>query len=81
MLTLDAQHRKGFPEVPIVDFKRGKNLEDLLVKAKVLVVKETGVKICGCQRNYCDFNRSSFRCNFLEGKRLLIAKRVVIHIR
>ena len=32
LLTPDAQHRKVFPEVPIVGFKRGKSLKDLLVR-------------------------------------------------
>ena len=39
LLTPDAQHRKVFPEVPIVGFKRGKSLKDLLVRAKVPVEK------------------------------------------
>ena len=41
LLTPDAQHRKIFPEVPIVGFKRGKSLKDLWVRAKVPVKKET----------------------------------------
>ena len=40
-LTPDAQHRKVFPEVPIVGFNRGKSLKDLLVRAKVPVEKGT----------------------------------------
>ena len=40
LLTPDAHHQKGFPEVPIVGFKRGKNLKDLLVRAKVPVEKK-----------------------------------------
>ena len=39
MLTADAQHRKVFPEAPIVGFKRGKSPKDLLVRAKVPVEK------------------------------------------
>ena len=38
-----------FPEVPIVDFKRRKSLEDLLVRAKAPMEKETDGKSCGCQ--------------------------------
>ena len=39
-----------FPEVPIVDFKRRKSLEDLLVRAKapmenLVVVRENGNKL------------------------------------
>ena len=32
LLTPDAQHRKVFPEVPIVGFKRGESLKDLMVR-------------------------------------------------
>ena len=45
LLTLDAQHRKVFPEVPIVVFKREKGLKDLLVRAKE---KQADGKYCGC---------------------------------
>ena len=41
LLTPDAQHRKVFPEVPVVGFKKGKSLKDLLVRAKVPMEKET----------------------------------------
>ena len=58
MLTPEAQHRKVFPEVPIVGFKRGKRLKDLLVRSKVPV----DGKSCGCQRKRCEV------CTFLEGK-------------
>ena len=62
LLTPDAQHRKVFPEVPIVGFKRGKRLKDLLVRTKVPVEKETDGKSCGCQRKRCEL------CTFLEEK-------------
>ena len=62
LLTPDAQHHKVFPEVPIVGFKRGESLKDLLVRAKVLVEKETDGKSCGCLRKHCKV------CNFLEEK-------------
>ena len=62
LLTPDAQHRKVFPEVPIVGFKRGKSLKDLLVRAKVPVEKETDGKSCGCQGKRCEV------CTFLEEK-------------
>ena len=48
LLTANPQHRKVFPEEPIVGFQWG-SLKDLLVKAKVLVEKETDGKSCGCQ--------------------------------
>ena len=53
MLILDPKHRKFFCEVPIVGYKRGKSCKDLLVRAKVLVEKETDGKSCGCQRKCC----------------------------
>ena len=62
LLTPDAQHRKVFPEVAIVSFKRGKILKDLLVRAKVPVEKETDGKSCRCQR------KRSEVCTFLEEK-------------
>ena len=62
LLTPDAQHRKVFPEVPIVGFKRGKSLKDLLVRAKVPVEKETDRKSCGCHGKRCEL------CTFLEEK-------------
>ena len=62
LLTTDAQHRKVFPEVPIVSFKRGKSVKDLLVRAKVPVEKETNGKSCGCQGKRCEV------CTFSEEK-------------
>ena len=62
LLKLDAQYRKAFPEVPIVGFKRGKSLKDLLVRAKVPVEKETDGKSCGCQGKRCEVS------TFLEEK-------------
>ena len=49
MLAPDAPYCKAFLEVPIVSFKRGKNLKYLLLRAKVPVEKETDGKFCGCQ--------------------------------
>ena len=62
LLTSDSQHRKVFPEVPIVGFTRRKNLKDLLVRAKVPVEKETDGESCGCQGKRCE------RCTFFEEK-------------
>ena len=53
LLIPDAQHLKVFTEVPIVVFKRGKSLKDLLVRAKAPVEKETDGKSCGCQGERC----------------------------
>ena len=62
LITPDAQHRKIFPEVSIVGFKRGESLKDLLVSAKVPVEKETDEKFCGCQGKCCEV------CTFLDEK-------------
>ena len=62
LLTPDAQHRKVFPEVPVVGFKRGKSLKYLLVRTKVPVEKEVDGKSCGCQGKRCEL------CTFLEEK-------------
>ena len=62
LLTPDTQHRKVFLEVPIVGFKSGKSLKDLLVREKVPVEKETDGKSCGCQEKRCEV------CTFLEEK-------------
>ena len=62
LLTPDAQHHKVFPEVPIVGFKRGKSLKDLLVRAKVQVEKEIDGKSCGYQGKRCEV------CTFSEEK-------------
>ena len=62
LLTPNTQHRKVFPEVPIVGFKRGKSLKDLSVRAKVPVEKETNGKSCGCLGKCCEV------CTFLEEK-------------
>ena len=54
LLTPDAQYRKFLPEVPIVGFKGGKSLKDLLVRTKVPVEKETDGKSCGSQGKRCE---------------------------
>ena len=75
LLTPDVQHRKVLPEVPIVGFKRGKSLKDLLVRAKVPLEKETDRKSCGCQGKRYEVR------TFLEEQNTLLTKRAVIHIR
>ena len=54
--------------MPIVGFKRGKSLKDLLVRAKVPVEKETDGKSCGCPGKRCEV------CTFLEEKNTFINK-------
>ena len=38
LLTPDREHSKIFENVPIIGFKKGKSLKDILVRAKVSVV-------------------------------------------
>ena len=35
MLSVSEEHRRVFPELPLVSFKRCKNLRDILVRAKL----------------------------------------------
>ena len=74
-LTPDVQHRKVFPKVSIVGFKRGKSLKDLSVRGKIQKEKGTEGKSCCCQRKHCQV------CTFLKEKTVSLTKRVVIHIR
>ena len=58
MLSPDEEHRKLFPEVPIVGFKNGKSLKNILVRAKVPQNKEVegGCQGCGSKRcGVCQF--------------------------
>ena len=57
LLTPDREHRKVFPKVPIVGFKRGKSLKDHLVRAKLPPIEQKfGCNGCGGGRcQVCDF--------------------------
>ena len=46
--TPDEKHRSPFQDVPVISFKRGRSLKDLLVKAKLSTPKVAG-KSNGCQ--------------------------------
>ena len=75
LLTPDAQHRNVFSEVPIVGFKRGGSLKDLLVRAKVPVHKKKQME------NLVVFRENAAKFALFKKKRtLLLIKRVVIHI-
>ena len=39
LLTLGREHSKVFEKVPIIGFKKGKSLKDILVRAKVPPLK------------------------------------------
>ena len=40
LLAPDQDHKKVFPDVPVVGFRNGKTLEDYLVRAAVPKTKE-----------------------------------------
>ena len=42
LLAADKQHKKVFPEVPIVGFRNGKSFEDYLVRAALPKMDNTG---------------------------------------
>ena len=42
LLAADKEHKKVFPDVPVVGFRNGKSLKDYLVRATLLKANETG---------------------------------------
>ena len=54
LLTPDREHRKVFGNVPIICFKKGKSLKDILVRTKVPPLK-TEKSFCGpCNKPRCE---------------------------
>ena len=54
LLTPDREHSKVFENVPIIGFKKGKRLKDILVRAKVPPLK-TEEGFCGpCNKPRCE---------------------------
>ena len=49
----NEEHRKVFSDVPIVGFKRGKSLKDLLVRSKLPTQKKVGGQSEACQKTRC----------------------------
>ena len=48
LLAPDKEHKKVFPDVPVVGFRNGKSLKDYLVRAALPKTNETGrCKSCG----------------------------------
>ncbi|XP_057296197.1 uncharacterized protein LOC130625148 [Hydractinia symbiolongicarpus] len=54
LLTPNEEHRKVFPNVPIVGFKKGKSLQDFLVRAKLPEIREKANGCRKCGANSCD---------------------------
>ena len=42
LLTPNKEHKKVFPDVPVVGFRNGKSLKDYLVRAKLSKLEESG---------------------------------------
>ena len=54
LLTPAREHRKVFENIPIIGFKKGKSLKDILVRAKVPPLK-TEKGFCGpCNKPRCE---------------------------
>lgn len=53
LTAANEEHRKVFSDVPIVGFKRGKSLKDLLVRSKLSKPKKTGGQSEACQKTRC----------------------------
>ena len=54
LLTPDREHRKVLENVPIISFKKGKSLKEILVRAKVPPLK-TEKGFCGpCNKQRCE---------------------------
>ena len=51
LLTPDQEHRNVFPDIPVVGFRRGKSLKDILVRAKLPKIQgNEGSSGCGKKR-------------------------------
>ena len=50
LLTPNKQHKKVFPDVPVVGFRNGKSLNDYLVRAKLFKLEESR-KCEPCEKN------------------------------
>ena len=50
MFTISEEHRKVFPEPPLIAFRRCKNLKDILVRARLSSEENGGTDKKGCSR-------------------------------
>ena len=61
LLTPNKEHKKVFPDVPVVGFQNGKSPEDYLVRAKLPKLDESG-RCESCRKKFClvcDFIRTA----------------------
>ena len=60
LLTPNEEHRKVFPDLPVVGFWNGKSLKDILVRAKLPSCETVKGYSKGCQSKRCDV------CNYVK---------------
>ena len=59
VLARDKDHKKVFPEVPIIDFKNNKNLKSYLVRTALPGINDVGrCEPCSCKRPPCELGSS-----------------------
>jgi len=60
LLSPDEGHRKVFPQVPVIGFRNGKSLKNILVRAKVTSIKTEGSSTTckGKRCNVCNYVKS-----------------------
>ena len=66
LLTRDREYRNVFENVPIIGFKKGKSLKDILVRAKVSPLK-TEKGFCGpCNKPRCEICKHIIKTHEFE---------------
>ena len=69
ILARDEDHRKLFPEVPIIGFKNNKNLKPHLVRAALPDINEVGrCEACGGKRSPCQLCSNMKNTNTFKSK-------------
>ena len=62
MLAASEEHKRVFPEQPLVAFRRASNLKDNLVRAKLPLVQGDSVKGCfRCSNSRCQVCKFMFK--------------------
>ena len=61
----DPRLQRIFPKPSVVAYKRGKNLKDLLVRAKVCTLRKSNRKVCGYSRCDRGFFNKCVACNLI----------------
>ena len=66
LLTPDREHRKVFENVPIIGFKKGKSLKDILVRAKIPPLKNEIGFFGPCNKPRCEICKHITKTHQLE---------------